>query len=129
MCLEVKSELTPSVLWASLEVSKSSTRLTLQKQFRSDTGFLPLSFTGKVDCFHDTSTRMIAQLHGIFTRSLCPVHGYYGAFEGQHLVSRRRIRSQDLGIWKHLLVRSYPSPNKIAGSLHPQRVAVREGIG
>ena len=101
----------------------------MQKQFRSDTGFLPLSFTGKVDCFHDTSTRMIAQLHGIFTRSLCPVHGYYGAFEGQHLVSRRRIRGQDLGIWKHLLVRGYTSLDYTAGSLRPQRIAVHKGIG
>lgn len=74
-----------------------------EKQFQSNTGYLPLSFTGKVDCFQDTSTRMIAQLHGIFTRSLCPIHGFYGGFEGQHVVSRRRILGQDLGIYKHLL--------------------------
>jgi len=82
----------------------------LQKQFQSNTGYLPLSFTGKVDCFQDTSTRMIAQLHGIFTRSLCPIHGFYGGFEGQHVVSRRRILGQDLGIYKHLLVRLIASP-------------------
>lgn len=77
--------------------------LRFEKLFRSDTGYLPLSFTGKVDCFQDTSTRMIAQLHGIFTRTLCPIHGYFAGFEGQHVVSRRRILGQDRAVYQHLL--------------------------
>ena len=73
------------------------------------TGFLPLSFMGHVDCFESWNNiippKVIPQLYGMLTHSLCPPTGYAAGFEGQFIVSKQRILDQPLRLYRHLIVR------------------------
>lgn len=80
----------------------------LQSMFQPQTGFLPLSLVGHVACSDDfLPPAAIQQLYSLFTATLCPPVGYKGAFEGQFIVSRERIRWHDWWTYHHLIVSSF----------------------
>jgi hypothetical protein len=73
--------------------------------FDNNTGFLPLSLLGRVNCKdHWMPEGTIPQLYSMLTKQLCPPEGYTGAFEGQFVVSKKRILAHDWWIYQHLLV-------------------------
>jgi hypothetical protein len=75
-----------------------------ERMFDNNTGFLPLSLVGHVDCKDDWLPEgQIAQLYSMLTHSFCPPEGYTGSFEGQFVVSRKRILAQDWWVYKNLL--------------------------
>ena len=83
----------------------------LQRMFVGKTGYLPLSFMGHVDCFESWNNiippKVIPQLYGMLTHSLCPPTGYAAGFEGQFIVSKQRILDQPLRLYRHLIVSLY----------------------
>ena len=87
---------------------KESFAVHVQMMFDSNIGFLPLSFMGHVDCKTNgelfVPDDQILQMYAMLTRSMCPPEGYSAAFEGQFVVSRKRILANDWWVYRHLLV-------------------------
>lgn len=75
-----------------------------EKMFDTSTGFLPLSLVAHVPCKDEwLPAGTIEQMYALLTRNLCPPEGYTGAYQGQFLVSRKRIRDQNWWVYKTLL--------------------------
>lgn len=82
--------------------------MDVQKMFEERTGYLPLSFMGHVDCFESWNDvippKVMPQLYGMLTHSMCPPTGYAAGFEGQFVVSKARILGHPLFLYRHLMV-------------------------
>lgn len=75
-----------------------------EHMFDNNTGFLPLSLLGRVKCKDEWLPEgQVPQLYAMLTNNLCPPQGYTGAFEGQFVVSRKRILANNWWVYKNLL--------------------------
>ena len=86
----------------------------MQNMFEPKTGFLPLAIVGHQDCEDGwLPTGLMPQLYAMFTKKICPPEGFTAAYNGQFLVSRKRLRALDWWTYHHLLVGvSNPNVNR-----------------
>lgn len=76
--------------------------------FDNNTGFLPLSIVGHVDCNDEwLPSGAIPQLYSMLTKQLCPPEGYTAAFEGQFIVSKKRVLEHNWWVYRNMLVSSH----------------------
>ena len=77
----------------------------MQNMFEPKTGFLPLAIVGHQNCEDGwLPSGLMPQLYAMFTKKICPPEGFTAAYNGQFLVSRKRLRALDWWTYHHLLV-------------------------
>lgn len=77
--------------------------------FEPKVGFLPLAIVGHQPCEDGWLPQgILPQLYSMFTNQLCPPEGFTAAYNGQFLVSRKRLRKIPQGTYQHLLVCTVP---------------------
>jgi hypothetical protein len=75
-----------------------------QNMFEPKVGFLPLAIVGHQPCEDGWLPQgILPQLYSMFTNQLCPPEGFTAAYNGQFLVSRKRLRKIPQGTYQHLL--------------------------
>ena len=74
--------------------------------FHETVGFLPLSWVNVASCLNDfhPGQPSVPQLYALLSKRFCPAEGFVAAFQGQFVVSRKRIHKQSLETYRYLLV-------------------------
>jgi hypothetical protein len=74
--------------------------------FHPTIGFLSLSWVNVANCLNDyhPGKPSVSQLFALLSKSFCPAEGFTASFQGQFVVSRKRILRQTLDTYRYLLV-------------------------